>query len=715
MFRISTLLLILGMSPALAFGQENINDASEKAIKSAVKVASPFVATIETSGGQDVIRPGGGPGGRPSPGIRKGVGPTTGLIVDQAGFVITSSFNFANNPTDIYVSVPGQQRRRAKVVGKDTSRMLTLLELIPGVDEKGPIKLQVPAAFPKKDILVGQWSLALGRALEPDINQPASVSVGIISATGRIWGKAIQTDCKVSPINYGGPLVAVDGRVMGVLVPASPQGEGETVGVEWYDSGIGFAIPLEDIYAVLAKMKALKDGESLRRGLIGFNPKDPGEMYNVPVTIGNIAPESVAQKIGLEVGDEIIRIDNEEVSNYSELMHILGPKYEGDVIDLVVLRDGKEVAFKKIALGGSEVSFAQPFLGILPMRDDPDPGVEIRFVYPNSPALEAGLKAGDRIMKIAPANRPQLAPITGGRNQLTSMLGQIPAGTEAKFEIKRAGKEAKTETITLKLATLTEELPARSALPYPSTKERALERPKGPNPKGPNPKGPKPKDDPKPMEPKEEDKFETGYIEGANSTTGREYWMYLPTDYNKNRSYGVIIWFHGAGQGKNDGKDMEKIWADFCDQANFIMIGPKSKKAEGWVASEAEEVVQMINAAIQPFTIDRTRIVTHGMGLGGQMALYLSFNARELIRGVAASGAVLASNPKDNLPNQPLSFFLVAGDKDPLLKEIKDTRDKLKEKKFPMIYREIKDFGKEYLDQTTLDELVVWLESLDRI
>ena len=42
----------------------------------------------------------------------------------------------------------------------------------------------------------------------------------------RIYGKAIQCDAKVSPINYGGPLVALDGRILGVLVPASPRGEG---------------------------------------------------------------------------------------------------------------------------------------------------------------------------------------------------------------------------------------------------------------------------------------------------------------------------------------------------------------------------------------------------------------------------------------------------------------------------------------------------------
>ncbi len=106
---------------------------------------------------------------------------------------------------------------------------------------------------------IGQWAIALGRTLDPNADQPPSVSVGIISALDRIWGKAIQTDAKVSPTNYGGPLVDLDGRVQGVLVPASPRAEGETAGFEWYDSGIGFAIPLEDVNAVLPRLKEGKD------------------------------------------------------------------------------------------------------------------------------------------------------------------------------------------------------------------------------------------------------------------------------------------------------------------------------------------------------------------------------------------------------------------------------------------------------------------------
>src|SRR5205823_5416379 len=166
-------------------------------------------------------------------------------------------------PTAIFVLVPGHKDHYvAEVAATDQTRMLTLLKI-------KATGLPVPAAAPKKEIKVGQSALALGRTwATPD--SPPSVSVGIVSALNRIWGKAIQTDAKVSPVNYGGPLIDIKGRVLGVLVPASPRGEGDTAGVEWYDSGIGFAVPLDDVLAALPR---LRQGKDLRRGKLGITPK----------------------------------------------------------------------------------------------------------------------------------------------------------------------------------------------------------------------------------------------------------------------------------------------------------------------------------------------------------------------------------------------------------------------------------------------------------
>src|SRR5579871_4724346 len=262
----SLLLAALTLSIAPARAAEDLDELQEKAIKAAVRKIAPCVVQIETQGGTEMVAVGGGRGpGAPS-GIRLGAGPTTGLTVHPDGFVISSAFNFASKPSSILVTVPGHKERYvAEIVAQDQTRMLTLLKLV-GLNGKLP----VPVAAPKSEMKIGQTSLAVGRTLISQVDQMPSVSVGIISALHRIWDKAIQTDAKISPTNYGGPLVDLYGRVQGVLVPASPRSEGETAGFEWYDSGIGFAIPLEDINRVLPKMLkgTTKDVVTLKRGML---------------------------------------------------------------------------------------------------------------------------------------------------------------------------------------------------------------------------------------------------------------------------------------------------------------------------------------------------------------------------------------------------------------------------------------------------------------
>src|SRR5947207_11732244 len=113
----------LGLSVLPAAAQAlkpgELDAAQEKVIKEAVQKVSPCVVQIETSGGTDIIS-----SGTRGPQVRKGIGPTTGVIVSADGYVISSAFNFANKPTDIFVTVPGKKRYVAKVVATDQARML---------------------------------------------------------------------------------------------------------------------------------------------------------------------------------------------------------------------------------------------------------------------------------------------------------------------------------------------------------------------------------------------------------------------------------------------------------------------------------------------------------------------------------------------------------------------------------------------------------------
>lgn len=684
--------IVLALAPSTALAQD-VNGANEAAMQAAAATVAPSVVKVETAGGREVV----GTGGRQS-GVRIGVGPTTGLVVSKDGYIISSAFNFANRPTDIFVTVPGRPRLVAKVVATDTTRMLTLLKV-------DAADLPVPKALPKAGIRIGQWALALGRALDPEVTHPPSVSVGVVSATNRIVGKMVQTDAKVSPVNYGGPLIAIDGRVIGVLVPAAPRGDGETAGVEWYDSGIGFAVPLEDVFAVLPRLTAGKD---LHRGLLGITPKDAEDRYTAPVVVGTVAKDSAAAKAGIKSGDRIVQVNGISVSHFSQLLHVLGSKYEGDTVSVVVDRDGRETKFPAITLTGAVTAFAPPFMGILPMRDDAEPGVVVRHVLPKSPADVAGLKAGDRIRGFAPASVPMFTPVLN-RGQLIAFMSRVSADSEVRVEIQRK-QGNKTEILTIKLASLPTDWLADKT-PLPSSRAKALAVPMPPMPKGIEP-GEEPKKAAKPVEKK---KAETGLVRRQNKTSGREYWWYVPENYDPNVSYGVIVWFHAAGRGGKDADDVVKIWGRFCSDHHFLIIGPQSKAIGGWVPSELEEIMPDVRGVLEEYTVDRTRVVAHGMGLGGQMATYTAFHARDLVRGVAVSGSVLGTTPKDAIPNQPLSFFIVAGQKDPLIKEIAEGRAQLEQKKYTVVYREIAEFGKEYLDEKTFDELMRWMDSLDRI
>src|SRR5439155_610295 len=77
----------------------------------------------------------------------------------------------------------------------------------------------------------------------------------------------------------GGPLLAIDGRVMGVIVPISPSSDGETAGFEWHDAGIGFAIPFEDVLRVVPQLKAGTPEKpiNLKPGMIGVTFREPDQ------------------------------------------------------------------------------------------------------------------------------------------------------------------------------------------------------------------------------------------------------------------------------------------------------------------------------------------------------------------------------------------------------------------------------------------------------
>lgn len=670
---------------------QNINKQLQEAMKEAARTVSPSVVQIITEGGTDMVvtTPKG-------PVFRKTLGPTTGVIVSADGYIISSAFNFLNSPTGILVSVPGfAEPLVAKKIATDRNRMLTLIK----VEKTG---LPVPKAVPMKDIHEGQWSIALGRTLNSKREAPPSVSVGVISAMNRIWGKALQTDAKISPVNYGGPIIDIQGRVQGILIPASPQVKDdtgvidETAGYEWYDSGIGFAIPFEDVLAVLPRLKQGKDLKAVPlKGLVGAAKTD--DMIEGTPVVGQVGKDSPAARAGLQAGDLIVEVDGQPTVRMAQLRHIIGRKYEGDKVAIKLKRGNEVKELKEVELGGTTLSIAHPFLGILPMRDDPRLGVEVRYVYPKSPAALAGMLPGDRIVKFGLVKNSQ--PFTGpkfARAQLTDFLNTLSPGSEIELEVQRKGKP---ETMSVKLGNLTMDL----AIPDKLDKG-SLEKARDPLEPG------------KPAKDAEEVKVDKGLIKRKTATGENEFWVFVPDNYDPNVSSALVVYLHLPG--KKEEKDFDDFlksdWADFCERKNMIMLFPVCDKESGWVPGDAGAIIEAVRDTLDRYTIDRQRIVAHGMSVGGQMAIHLGFNNRDLFRGGVTTAAV-ASNPRDNVRDQRLAFYIASGELDQAVEHISKSAARLVDLNYPVTFRKIAGKGREYFQAQQRSEIAAWIDSLDKL
>lgn len=315
--------------------------ASQVVFQSVVETMRPFLVRIDTVGGaqpREVLLPTdedeAAPGGRPrasqnpfrdSPGSDFVIadGSTTGLIHSSDGYIITSSFNFVRDPVLISVTLPDGRRLAADLIARDHVRKIALLK-VEAAD------LPTPAWKSRDKVRVGDWAIALGLGFggaEP------SVTVGIISALSRMSGNAIQTDAKLSPANYGGPLCDVRGRVVGICVPMA-QRPGELAGVELYDAGVGFVVFKERVEEIVSR---LKQGESFYRGWLGM-VSDPSAPH--AVVVRNVADPSPMRSAGVVPGDRIVKAAGQEVRHFGQLVQTLNMLAAGDAVELEVEREG---------------------------------------------------------------------------------------------------------------------------------------------------------------------------------------------------------------------------------------------------------------------------------------------------------------------------------------------------------------------------------------
>jgi serine protease Do len=643
-------LIVLGLH-ATHLAAQDVAELEEQAVRAAVARVEPSVVRIDTVGGLEQLDD-----------VLLSEGPTTGLIVSPDGLIVSSTFNFLRQPSSILVTLPKGQRVPARIVARDHSRKLVLLQV------SAPESLPVPEAAPTTEIVVGQSAIAVGRTFQRD---KCNVSTGIISARHRIWGKAVQTDAKISPSNYGGPLIDLRGRVIGILAPLSPTGEHELSAADWYDGGIGFAVPLSDINRRLTRMSR---GEDLHPGLLGVTLK-PGDIYSAPAELIACHPKSPAYQAGLRVGDTIVAVEDSRIERQSQLRHALGPLYAGEQVSLEVLR-GTERRRVAVELAKEIEPYEIPFLGILPVRvpADGEQGVAVRYVFPESAAALAGLRAADRIRKLAGEDVHDVAAVR-------ERLAALEPNQKLDVTVIRGGTE---QSFAVTLGSLPAALPAADAVPPAESSASPPQAPPAATaitiPEEPN-----------------------------------ECSAYIPASYRAGLPHGLLVVLPAPGDFQVE--QFLRTWSAAAERYQLIVVAPRARVANMWLPTETTVLRKVIDHILQHYSIDRDRVVVYGSGAGGAMAYLTGFRLRDVVRGVVAVDAtipLLLARPPDNDPIERLSIVVIAYADSKLQARVQRNVDLLREMKYPVIRKELPT-AKPDLDDQTRAEVLRWIDTLDKI
>lgn len=590
-FAIATVVTV--RSGGLAVAQSDLlADAEQAAFQEAAAVGAASTVRIEVSGETGAV------------GDQDAGGSSTGLVVGEDGWIVTTDFAVTPRTVGVIVVLPDGSRHAARVAGRDPTRHLVLLEIDP------PQPLVMPVVAPTSQLRVGQWTIAVGRGWDEDA---ASVAVGVLSAVGRAWGVGVQTDASISPVNYGGPLLDVSGRVIGVLAPLAAESAGMGSGAELYDSGIGFAVPLEDILAVLPR---LQEGKTLAAGILGISYASRDVMTGEPV-IATCRPGSPAALAGLREGDRITAVDGQSVDRIADVRHRLAVKYAGEAVDLVVRR-GKGEEAEAIELEATLVDalprYRRPMLGILPLPAAAGQPVEVAWVWPDGPAAAGGIVAGDIVERIRIADGDPRD--VESAEQLLAIVAGLEVDARVTLSIRRG-----TETLESQLVTAV----ATASVP-----------------------------------PVAEDAADTLLPVTIEPLTAPEVanppLAVIPESPDK-RPVGVLIHF-GPPRGPAAPADAE-VWRAAASRHGIAVVIPGSGGADRWSRDDLPVLMRSLEALRRRVPIDVTRVACSGEGAGATFAWLASEAFAGRIRGVALlDGAIpLRSEVPAADPARPLTVL----------------------------------------------------------
>ncbi len=594
--------MVLGLTPDVVAQAPPLIGAEEAAFQAAVKRVADSVVRIETFGGLERVGD-----------ELVAEGPTTGTIVAEEGWIVSSLFSFRQQPASILVTLPNGQRVAARIVARDNSRELALLK----VETAEP--LPVAEFAPKSSVLVGQWSVALGKTYD---EQHVSQSVGIISAIDRAYGKAIQTDAKVSPINYGGPLVDISGRIIGILSPISPGAFLEGDSSQLYDSGIGFAIPMQDI---LARLPTLQAGDDIRSGKLGVVSSDQNELIG-PVRISGTAPGSPAAKVKLQAGDVIVEAGGKPISLLAHLKHALGPVDAGQSLSLIAERKGQRITFEPTLTDEIPV-YRRRYLG---MRvSESEMGLTIEAIELNSPAAQTSLVIGETIVG---CNSEPVKSVT----ELLKFVAVAELDQVLKLQVKPVRPKASPEATSAPAADVeareveigVETWPEQLAASLPKIDERI------------------------------EEKMPTEVVDVVLGDFPNKAYAIIPP-LSGARPLGLLIVFPEPGE--LDRVKTQSYWAEFCRDFGWIVAVINSGNPKGWSREEIELAGRVLGRLDNSYQIDKARTVIAGLGVGGRMALAASLTESQRVSGTVVVGTELSRFgwPRQNAPLQSIDFLMI--------------------------------------------------------